>query len=89
MKVSDHTEVNFWIVIHRHVDFLLRLGWASVVRWWVVVRDHLHGLFDELVTFIFEAFSIAELSGVDTATKVIVLRGRRRRSVTRVRVDLA
>ena len=80
MRVSNHTEVNFWIVIDRHIDFLLCLGRTPVVRWWMVVWDDLHGLFDELVTLIFKTFAIAKFSCIDTATEIIVLRWRRRRS---------
>jgi hypothetical protein len=48
----------------------------------VVVRKRLHGLLDKLVALILEAFAVAELARVDTATEVVVLRRRGRRSVT-------
>lgn len=52
----------------------------------MVVGDSLHGLFDELVAFVFEAFPVSVLARVDTATMVVVLGWRRRRSNT-VRSD--
>ena len=60
------------------VDLLLRLRRAPVVGRWVVVGDRLHGLLDQLVAFFLQAFPVAVLAGVDTATHVVVL-GRRRR----------
>jgi hypothetical protein len=43
----------------------------------VIVGDGLHGLLNELVSFIFQTFPVSKLSSVDTATEVVVL-GRRR-----------
>ena len=76
-RVSQHTEVNFRIIIDRHINLLLRLSRPSIVRRRVVVGDNLHGLFDLLVTLIFEALAIAILAGVYTTTEIIVLWGRR------------
>lgn len=80
VRVSVHTEVNLWVIIDRHVDLLLCLSRPPVVRWRVVVGNGLHRLFDELVSLVFQAFPIAMFAGVDTATKVVVLRRRRRGS---------
>lgn len=44
-RVSYRTEVNFWVVIDRHINLLLRLSWASVVRRWVIIRDDFHRFF--------------------------------------------
>lgn len=76
-EVSNHTEVNFWIVVDRHVDLLLCLSRTSVVRRRVVAWDGLHGLFDQLVALFFEALLVAVLASVDTTTEVVVLRRRR------------
>jgi hypothetical protein len=76
-EVSNHTEVNFWIVVDRHIDLFLCLCGPSVVSRRVVARDGLHGLFDQLVTLLFEALLVAVLASVDTAAKVVVLWGRR------------
>lgn len=81
--VSNHTEVNFWIVVDRYVDLLLCLGRASVVRGRVVSRDDLHGLLDQLVALFLETLLVAVLASVYTATKVVVLRRRRGRSSAR------
>lgn len=78
--VSNHTEVNFWIVVDRYIDLLLRLGGASIIRGRVVSRNNLHGLFDQLVALLLEALLVAVLASVYTATKVVVLRWRRGRS---------
>ena len=48
----------------------------------MVVGNDLHGLLDEFVPFIFKPFAIAVFPCVDTATNVIVLWGRRWRTVT-------
>ena len=53
------------------------LGRTSVVRGRVVVRNGLHGLFDQLVTLILEALAITVLASVDTSTEVVILRRRR------------
>jgi hypothetical protein len=87
-RVSNHTEVNLWVVVDRHVDLLLRLGRPLVALGRVVVGDRLHGLFDELVAFVFEALAVTVFSGVDTATVVVVLGSRRRRSVAISRDDV-
>ena len=79
-EVSNHTEVNFWIVVDRHVDLLLGLCGTSVVRRRVVARDGLHGLLDQLVALFFETLLVAVLASVDTTTEVVVLRRRRGRS---------
>ena len=76
-EVSNHTEVNFWVVVDRHVDLLLRLRRTSVVRRRVIARDGLHGLLDQLVALFFETLLVAVLASVDTATEVVVLRRRR------------
>jgi hypothetical protein len=47
----------------------------------MIVRDGLHGLLNKLVTLVFETFAITKLASVDTATEVVVLGWRRRRSV--------
>jgi hypothetical protein len=44
----------------------------------VVVGNGLHGLFDELVTLVFEALSVAVFAGIDTTTVVVILRRRGR-----------
>ena len=80
-EVSNHTEVNFWIVVDRHIDLLLRLCGTSVVRRRVVAWDGLHGLFDQLMTLFFETLLVAVLASVDTTTEVVILRRRRGRSV--------
>lgn len=73
-RVSYHTEVNFWVIIHRHVNLLLCLSWTSVVRWWMIVRNYLHGLFDLFMTLVFETLTIAIFTSIDTFTGVIILR---------------
>lgn len=82
-RVRNHTEVNLGIVIDGHVDLLLRLGGAPVVRWGMVAWDDLHRLFDQLVSLIFKALLVTVFTRVYTATKVVILRGRRRRSKSR------
>lgn len=82
MGISDRTEVNLWIIIHRYVDLFLCLCGPSVVGWWVIVRNDFHGLLDEFVPFILKPLTVAVLSGVDTATNVIILWGGRWRTVT-------
>lgn len=47
----------------------------------MVVRDGLHGLFDQLVTLILEALAIAVLASVNTSTEVVILRRWRGRPV--------
>lgn len=42
----------------------------------MVVRDGFHCLFDELVAFILQSLSVSVFASVDTATVVVVLRGR-------------
>lgn len=79
-RVSNHTEVNLWVVVDWHVDLLLGLGWSSVVRRWVVARDELHGLFNQLVSLLLQALLVAILASVDTTTEVVILRSWRGRS---------
>ena len=57
----------------------------------MIVRNDLHSKLNLLMAFIFETFSIAILAGVDTFTRIVVLRWRRRgpkvsRSVSRITV---
>jgi hypothetical protein len=73
-------EIDLWIVIDWHIDFLLCLSRPPVISRRVVVRKRLHRLFHELVALVFETLSVAELARVDTATEVVVLRRRRWRS---------
>ena len=80
MRVSNHTEVNLRIVIDRNIDFLLRLSWASIVLWWVVVRNSLHSLLNEFVSLVLEALAVAVFTSVHTTTKIIILRSGGRRS---------
>lgn len=46
----------------------------------MVVRDRLHRLLNQLVAFILQSFPVSVFASVDTATMVVVLRGRRGRS---------
>lgn len=80
VRVSNHTEVNFRVVIDRHIDLFLGLGWPAVILWWVVVRNSLHRLLNQLVALVFESLSISVFSRVDTSAMVVVLGGWRRRS---------
>ena len=75
-RVSNHTEVNFRVVVDRDVDLFLGLGRAAVILRRMVVGNRLHGLFDEFVTFVLEALAVSVLAGVDTSAVVVVL-GRR------------
>ena len=78
-RVSNHTEVNFRVVVDWDVDLLLGLGGSAVVLRRMVVGDRLHGLFDKLVALVFETLAVSVLAGVDTSTVVVVLgRGRGR-----------
>src|SRR5207253_6966506 len=66
--VSNHTEIDLWVIVNRHVDLLLGLGGPAIVRRRVVVGDGLHGPLDELVALILETLAIAVFASVDTAT---------------------
>lgn len=45
----------------------------------MVVRNCFHGLFDELVPFIFKSLAVAELASIHTASEIVILRRRRGR----------
>lgn len=47
----------------------------------MIVRNYLHGLLNLFVAFVLKALAVTILSSIDTATEVVVLRRRRRRSV--------
>ncbi len=74
------TEVDFWVIIDRHIDFLLRLSRPAVVGWRVVARDDFHRLLDKLMALIFELLAVAVLARVHTLAEVVVLRRRGRRA---------
>jgi len=74
------TEVDFWVIVDRHIDFLLRLSRPAVVRWRVVARDYLHRLLNKLVALILELLAVAVLARVHTLAEVVVLRWRGRRA---------
>lgn len=76
-----HTEIDLRVVIHWHIDLLLRLGRTAVVGRWVVAGNYLHGLLNSLVTFFLQLLAVTELARVGTATKVVVLGSGRRRAV--------
>jgi len=48
----------------------------------MVVRNDFHRLLNQLVALVFETFLVSELSSIDTATEVVVLRRRGWRSRT-------
>lgn len=41
----------------------------------MVIRYNLHGLFNLLMALILKALAVAILASIDTATKVVILRG--------------
>ena len=47
----------------------------------MIVRNDLHSLLNLFVAFVLKTLAVTILSSIDTATKVVVLRWRRRRSV--------
>lgn len=74
-RVSNHTEVNLRVVIHRYIDLFLGLGGPAIVLWRMVVRYRLHGLLNQLVTLVFELFAVSVFSSVDTPAMVVILGG--------------
>jgi len=81
LEVSNHTEVNFRVIVDWYINFLLCLSRPTIILWWMIVRNDLHSLLDEFMALIFETLAVAELAGVNTSTEVVVLRGWRRGSV--------
>jgi hypothetical protein len=79
-----HTEVDLRVVVHGHVDLLLRLCGPAIVGRRVVAGNDLHGLLDGLVAFLLQLLAVAEFACVRAATKVVVLRRWRRRTVSHV-----
>jgi hypothetical protein len=75
--VSNHTEVNFRVVIDRHINLFLRFSWSSVISWWTIVRNNFNSFFNQLVTFVFKAFSVAIFTSIDATAEIIILRWRR------------
>lgn len=87
-RVSNHTKVNFRIVVDGHVDLFLGLGRPAVVLGRMVVGEGLDSLLDELVALLFELLSVAVLARVDTATVVVILGRGRGGAVTIRRHDI-
>jgi hypothetical protein len=42
----SYTKVNLWIIVNRHIDFLLCLCRPSVITWWMIVGNGFHSLVD-------------------------------------------
>lgn len=73
-RVSNLTEVDLRVVIDRDVDLFLGLGRTTIICRRSVAWDCLDGLLDQLVALILQSLFVAIFPGIDTTTKVVVLR---------------